>query len=650
MGLTHSRYNKVNGQFCSQSHELIDRVLRCEWGFRGIAMSDWFGTHATVAPVKAGLDVEMPLPVFRGQRLVEAVEAAEVTEAEIDTLVTRVLELRSRTSSSRLGTTAETSEINDDETNALARQVATSGMVLLKNENRALPMRASEGRRVAVVGEYAAEPVITGGGSASCVPQHRVSPLDILRQRVPGSVQYARGVRTRRIIPVAPRDRLKSSSGTPGVDVRYYNKGSSVPALEEVQQEARVWTLGDSHKEAFNPVGSRLEMSTALTPEASGCHTLAVRCTGAFSLSVNGEEVLSGEAPKVTTEQFIFNHVLLESRVQVSMEADTSYDIHLSMHGPRELTIGEPTPYAATLCFEEDYSEDAAIAEAVEIARSSDETIIYAGRNEQYESEGFDLEDIRMPENQARLVKAVAAAAKRTILVLHCGNPIDVSAFIDDVDAVLLAHFPGQEGANATVDLLLGEVNPSGRLATTWFKTLEDVPSFGNFPCETPEGGDPYLRYAEGLAVGYRARDRADRVRWPFGYGLSYTTFSYGSLRVLVDEVSDKRNLRCSVEVRNVGSVGGKEVVQVYVKPPKQTKVWRPERELKGFDKVWLEPGEAHCVEIVIDLDVACSYWDDQERSWRIDAGAYEAVVGDQHAEFVVNKSSIWRSLYMMEE
>ncbi|KAH7175090.1 thermostable beta-glucosidase B [Fusarium flagelliforme] len=636
-------YNKVDGQFCSQNSSLTQRVLRDEWKFKGLTMSDWFGTHATAEPVKAGLDIEMPFPVFRGDKLLAAVKSGSATEAEIDTLALRALELRNRTRAA-LEYTDERSEV-DEETNKLAREVATSGMVLLKNENNALPIKAEQSSRIAVVGQYASDPVITGGGSASSIPQYRHSPLDILTKRLPGMVQYSPGVRTRRIIPIAPLEKLTSPGERPGVLVRYYNAGDPEPVFEEFQEEANVWMLGDFDKKGLRPVGSHLEMLTRLEPETSGSHTLAVRCTGAFSLCLNGRQVLSGQEANVTTEQFIFNHVLLETRVEVSLDAGVTYDIHLHMAGPTKMQIGEPTPYAATLCFEEYSSEDDAIAEAVEMARSADATIIYAGRNDQYESEGFDLEDIRMPENQTKLINAVAAVAKKTILVMHCGNPIDVSAFVDSVDAVLLAHFPGQEGAAATVELLLGDVCPSGRLATTWFKTLQDCPSYGNFPAQESGDGDPCLRYAEGVAVGYRAPDCKDRVRWRFGYGLSYTTFSHSNLKAFVDETSEPRKLKCVLDVQNTGTVCGKEVIHVFVKPCETTKVWRPEQELKGFTKVFLEPGESRQVEVHMDLDMACSYWDDQERTWRLEAGVYGVVVADQVATFTISKSSTWNTL-----
>ncbi|KAG5660802.1 hypothetical protein KAF25_002445 [Fusarium avenaceum] len=636
-------YNKVDGEFCSENPSLTQRVLRDEWNFKGLTMSDWFGTHATTEPVKAGLDIEMPFPVFRGDKLLEAVNSGLVTESEIDVLTLRALELRNRTRAA-LKFTDERSEVSE-ETNKLAREVATSGMVLLKNENNALPIKPEQTSRIAVIGEYAVDPVITGGGSASSIPQYKYSALDILEKKLPGVVQYSSGVRTRRIIPAVPSEKLTSPEAKPGVVIRYYNADDSKPVLEEFQKEPVVWMLGDFNKKGLKPIDSRLEMVTKLTPETSGSHTLAVRCTGAFSLSVNGRQVLSGEEAKVTTEQFIFNHILLESRVQVFMDAGIAYDIKLSMAGPRKLQIGEPTPYAATLCFEEYCSEDSAIAEAVEIARHAETTIIYAGRNDQYESEGFDLEDIRMPENQTKLIKAVAAVAKKTILVMHCGNPIDVSAFVDSVDAILLAHFPGQEGAAATVELLLGDVCPSGRLATTWFKTLQDWPSYENFPAKESEDGDPCLRYAEGVGIGYRAPGSEDRARWSFGYGLSYTSFSHSNLHVLVDETSEPKTLKCFVEVQNTGTVSGKEVIHVFIRPSEATNVWRPEQELKGFSKVSLEPGESRQIGVDIDLKVACSYWDDQVKTWRLDAGTYRVVVAGQMTEFTVAKSSTWNTL-----
>ncbi|OHW97258.1 thermostable beta-glucosidase b [Colletotrichum incanum] len=636
-------YNKVNGIFCSEHSPLIKGVLRKEWGFEGIVMSDWFAVHNVVEPIKAGLDLEMPFPVFRGKRLTAAVLSGEVTEPEIDARALKMLDLRNRTRTCH-GERPERSEINE-ETNNLSRELATGGIVLLKNEKGALPLSPSDAPKIALIGEFSGDPVVTGGGSASCKPQYRHSPFKVLKETFPGDgVRYHAGVRTRRVIPVAPTAQLTSQDGRHGADVKYYNDDSPKPIITEFQEKAEVWMLGE-FKAGLKVPGSHIELSTKLTPNSTGEHTLAVRTTGDFSLTVDGKEVLSGPKKDIATEQFIFNHVKLETRVQLQMNASQAYDIKLINKSWDHLVKGEPTPYAATICFEEYRSDETAIAEAVELAKTSDVSIIYAGRNEQYESEGYDLEDIRMPANQTALIKAVAAVSKKTVLVLHCGNPIDVSAVVDDVDAILNAHFPGQEGARATADIIAGKTNPSGRLATTWFKTLEDVPSFGDFPATKVEDGSVRFRYAEGLGVGYRHAEAPKRARWAFGYGLSYTSFSYSDLTTMVEESSTSTKLRVSVKVTNTGSRAGKEVVQLFVTPAKETSVWRPARELKAFKKVTLQPGELREVVLEVDIKVACSYWEEASKAWKLDKGQYGVEVGGRQGNFSVAMESVWNGL-----
>lgn len=639
----------MDGTFCGENGTLITDILRQTWGYRGATMSDWFATHSTAAPIKAGLDLEMPFPVFRGAKLVKEVESGSVTEAEIDQRVLKMLQLRDRTKACHADA-EERSEINE-ETSNVAKELAAAGLVLLKNENNTLPLSTSHPLKVAVIGEFANEPVVTGGGSASCKPQYKQRPVELLQQALSkyGTVHYAPGVRTRRIIPVAATEKLTAADGRPGVDVAYFNDDNpDQPLLTEHQPSPHVFMLGQFKPDLHVP-GSRIEITTTLTPSTTGTHTLAVRCTGAFSLTVDDGDsttaILSSPTqPAITTEQFIFNHALLESRTTLPMTAGRPYTLRLVMRSRTELTRGEPTPYAATLAFEEEYSEPAAIAEAAALARQADVSVVFCGRSAQYESEGFDLPDMNMPANQTRLIEGVAAAAapagRRTVLVLHCGNPIDVSPFVDRVDAVVLAHFPGQEGAAALADVLTGRVNPSGRLATTWWRRLEDAPSFGHFPAVEGAGGIE-IRYAEGLGVGYRCEDAAARARWPFGFGLSYTEFGYAALQV----TSDEESLRCSVEVTNTGPREGKEVVQLYVRGPRNGTVCRPERELKAFTKIALLPGERRVVELAVDLKVACSYWDERGRIWRLEEGKYGVQIGDCVGEFNVSRTTEWDHL-----
>ncbi|TEA20929.1 Beta-glucosidase [Colletotrichum sidae] len=639
-------YNKVDGTYCSEHAPLIRGVLREEWGFEGITMSDWFAVHSTVESVKAGQDLEMPFPINRGGRLVEAVRAGKVSEADIDERARKMLELRNRTRSCH-GERPEQSEITE-RTNAVARDLAAGGIVLLKNDNGALPLDAAAAPKVALIGEYAGSPVVTGGGSASCTPQYRHSPLEVLKKSFPGDgLGYAAGVRTRRVIPIAASAQLTASDGRHGIDVRYFNDDAgpaAEPILTEFQEKAEVWMLGE-FKKGLKVPGSRLEITTKLRPDTTGTHTLAVRTTGEFSLFVDGEAVLGGPQNNIATEQFIFNHIKLETRVALALEAGRAYDVRLVMRSRDSLVGGEPTPYAASLCFEEHRSDEDGIAEAVALARASDVSVVYAGRNEQYESEGYDLEDVRLPDNQVALIRRVAAVSKRTVLVLHCGNPVDVGAVVDDVDAVVNAFFPGQEGAQATADILTGRTNPSGRLATTWFRTLEDAPSFGDFPAAEAEDGRLVMKYAEGLGMGYRHAEAAGRARWLFGYGLSYTSFSYADLAVSVVEADGVRRLRAAVEVTNTGSRAGKEVVQLFVTPAKETAVWRPERELKAFTKVDLQPGETVEAVLEVELKIAGSYWDEEVKSWRLDKGVYGVLVGGCRGEFSVESDTTWNGL-----
>lgn len=637
--LVHLRYNKVDGTYCGEHAPLIQEVLRGQWGFKGITISDWFGTMSTGPAIDAGLDLEMPFPVFRAGRLLKEVKEGKVSEKSLDPLVSRLLGLRDRTKESH-SDEPERSEISE-ETNKVARDVAAEGIVLLKNTNNILPLDVSKSNKIAMIGEFATSPVVTGGGSASATPQYLQIPLDILRKAhaTPDQVVHAPGVRTRVIIPKVPSEILTAKEGKRGVDVAYFNGDASHPLLEEYQEEAMVAMLAD-YKPGLDLANSRIEMTTKLSPQSDGDHTLAVRVTGEFSLEVDGKEVLSGPAPNITTEQSLFCPIMMESRVQLPMKAGGTYSIKLTVKS-RPVMDNEPTPYGATICFEEFFSEDDAIADAVEAAKSSDVAVIYAGRSEQYESEGFDLADMHMPANQTKLIKAIAAVAPKTVLILHCGNPIDVSPFVDDVSAVLNAHFPGQEGAQATIDVLTGKTNPSGKLATTWFKAVEDAPSFGNFPPEMTEDGKCEIHYAEGVAVGYRAKDIAKRARWPFGYGLSYTTFTYDNFVAKVDG----QRLKCSVKVTNTGAVPGKEVVQLYVSPSKGTSVWRPEKELKAFTKVLLEPGLSSVVEQDVDLPMACSYWDEKKVAWHLEEGIYGASIAGQTAEFTVSTAKLWNHI-----
>jgi beta-glucosidase len=357
----------------------------------------------------------------------------------------------------------------------------------------------------------------------------------------------------------------------------------------------------------------------------------------------------------MSVEDFLFEPKNLESAIGFQMEAHKPYKVTLKTHS-RDVPSadGELSPHSAKLCFIEEHNDRVAIAEAVTVAARSDVSVIFGGRTHEHESEGFDLRTLTLPENQVRMIKAVASVSKKTIFVMHCGNPIDVSDFIDDVDGVLAAHFPGQEGAQAIVDIIAGKTNPSGKLATTWPIRLDEssVPSFGNFPARD-YGNGPVIRYREGLQMGYRSPNRASSIRWPFGYGLSYSTFEYKSLEVIVYESmsrdsplkSSSKTVNIAVDVQNTSDKAGYEVIQVYSQPPLHSMVWRPQSELIAFTKAWLEPGETRRIGLSVSQRDISGYWDSAAKCWRSLNGSYKIATGGCAVNLQIVDMGTWNGL-----
>lgn len=341
-------------------------------------------------------------------------------------------------------------------------------------------------------------------------------------------------------------------------------------------------------------------------------------------------------------EDLLFTPHKLEKSIAYPMEAGRSYAVELHVHDQKspKQKPNEPGAYAAALCFQEEHSSEKAIAAAAEAAARSDVAVVFAGRNAEHECEGCDLPDIQIPGDQVQLIQAVAAKSKKTVVVLFGGGAMDVSAFVDSVDAILFAHYPGQEGGAAIADVLAGRINPSGKLATTWPQRLEDAATWEHFPARPDSDGAVTLSLVEGLEVGYR-RDWtqvADGPQYPFGFGLSYTSFSWEDLTLHpstlrftegVAEISVKLTLA------NTGPVAGSEVVQVYVAPSSKngsansSLAMHPMRALKGFKKVALKSGESKDIEIVLDAKSALSYWDTTISKWRIEKGQHTFSIGN---------------------
>jgi beta-glucosidase len=504
-------YNKVEGYWCSENEMLLTDILRDEWGFKGMVISDWGGTHSTVRAVESGLNVEMPNARYLGQALLDSVKTGAVAESVVDSRVREILRVR-------LAITpvpheeANTQITSQPEQQKIAYDVAAHAIVLLKNEGQILPIDADRVKRIAVIGDNAVRTQGLGGVGAGVKALYEVTPLEGLTRRLEGS----------------------------GVEVAW-------------AQGYRYYSARDRYM-----------------------------------------------------------------RVSPQGEADPQL-----------------------------------MAEAVALAKASDLVIFVGGNNREIETEGSDRTSITLPMGQDELLQALAAVNSNVVTVLVTGAPLDLRAAETVSPAMLVSWFNGSEGGNALADVLLGKVSPSGKLPFSWPLRLEDSPAYALhvYPQEAAQGqgdvfvnlvdrrdaavaGGPVADYAEDILVGYRWFDTKQLpVLYPFGHGLSYTTFGYANLQAK----ADNGNLSVEFEVSNNGAYSGEEVVQLYVGRP-DSQIERPLKELKSFCRVQLSPGEKSVVKMQVPLE-QLRHWDEATQSWQIEAGAAEIMVGSSAGDIRLSET-----------
>ncbi len=632
-------YNLVNGVAASERPSLLTEILRDEWGFDGVVVSDWFeSVKSTAASVNAGLDLEMPGPRWRGEKLLEAVERGEVAEATIDTSVRRLLLLLDKAGLFEHPQSGEEQAIDLPERRALVHEAAAEGIVLLKNEQQVLPLAREHLTSVAVIGSNAKVAQITGGGSAQVNAHYAVTPFEGIVAKVGDHVRvgYEQGCTNYRLLPVL--DTSLVFAGTQGNEhglaVEYFNNGDlgGTPVYQETQSTAELMWF--ALPEGVDPQQFSARMSGRFTPQETGAHTFSLVSAGLSRLFIDGREVIENWTQQTSGGEY-FGFGSTEVQAVVSLEAGHEYLLTL------EFARSETALLAAVRLGVLPPVPADAIERATRLAGTSDVAIVCVGFGGEWQSEGFDRPDMELPGQQNELVKQVAAANSRTIVVLGTGSPITMP-WLEQVAAVMQAWYPGQECGNAIADVLFGDTTPSGKLPQTFPVRLEDTPAYLNFP---GENGKVY--YGEGLFVGYRYYDKK-RIAplFPFGFGLSYTTFSYSSLRLSAQEIKPDDTLQVSVDVTNTGLRAGKEVVQLYVRD-EQARLQRPEKELKAFAKVALEPGERQTVTLSIDKE-ALAYFDDRAHTWVAEAGEFEVLVGASSqdirakATFMLTDSSSW--------
>ncbi len=599
-------YNKLNGTYASENRRLLTDILKREWGFDGVLMSDWFATHSTAESLNAGLDLEMPGPAkYRGQKLLEAVRAGEVRAEAIQDSARRMLRLLTRVGAFERPAPVEEQAIDRPEHRALIRRAGAEGTVLLKNEG-VLPLDPKRLKKVALIGPNAKTARIMGGGSAQVNAHYRISPYEGLQAWLGGSVVlgYEIGCSNHKLLPLLEKP----------LTAEYFNdrglSGKGVPGAGLAQAEV-MWN--DAPAPGVNADTFSARLSTRFTPDEDGVHHFGLVSAGLSRLFVDGRLVVDNWSAWKLGDTY-FGSGSDEVTGTLDLQAGRAYEVTLEYATPAEgiraVRVGVTRPLG-----------DAHLERAVRLAAECDVALVFVGHNGEWDTEAVDRPHMDLVGRQNELVSRVASANPRTVVVLQTGAPVAMP-WLDAVAGVLQAWYPGQEAGNAIADVLFGAAEPSGRLPQTFPVRLEDNAAHGNYP-----GGNGRVRYGEGIFAGYRHHDTKHiPPLFPFGFGLSYTSFAYGNLRLSAEALQPEDTLTVTLDVTNTGQRAGQEVVQLYVRD-EQSSLPRPEKELKGFLKVELAPGETKTVTLTLGMR-ALAYFDDARAAWVAEAGRFEVLVG----------------------
>ena len=634
-----SSYNRLNGRWLTEQPEFLIGILREEWGFEGLVMTDWFAVADRATSLGAGLDLEMPGPGRSlGSTLVDAIEAGIVGKDDLDNAVRRLLGGLDRSGALDAALLPSAPLPPGPEDVALLRRAAAGATVLLSNDGT-LPIDPSAVGRVAVLGAHASVPRIMGGGSAQVIAHPFDTPLEAVKAAlgVGADVVHERGCEVDRSAAVVGGAVLHAPEGFQA-EV-YAGVDFEGPVVERRELASLRMAVLASMDQGLPSDGWCVRARGMVVPEEDGLFQLALAQSGRARLFVDGVLVIDGFAspPPPGGDDFFG-----------MASQDLLCEVTLVRGRPVEMVVEYARVDTQLAGFRVGFRTvdgDALMDRAVSAAADADVAVVFAGTTEEWETEGRDRPSLELPGRQTELIRRVAAVNQRTVVVLNAGAPLDLS-WEEDVAAVLQCWFGGQEMAAAVADILVGHAEPGGRLATTIPLRLEHSPAYDNFPGENGE-----LRYGEGLFMGYRGYEhRVIAPRFPFGHGLSYTTFRLGEPALSASTFRPGESLTVSVPVTNMGDRAGSEVVQCYVAPG-PSRLARPPKELKAFAKVQLQPGETRVVDLQLG-DRAFAYWDPgqadwdqiaprifdmfggapgQERrapGWQIDPGPYQLLIG----------------------
>lgn len=613
-GAVMDSYNPVNGEHATQNGYLNNTVLRDMWGFDGIVMSDWSATYDAVAAANGGLDLEMPRAKWMNrEQLIPAIRDGRISESTIDEKVRRILRIIFRFGFFDNPQTDSSIPLDNPQGAETALDLAREGIVLLKNDGGLLPFDKLKVKSVALIGPNAGA-YISGGGSSYTFPFHCVSVLDGLK-KTGVEVMYAPGVPT--LVETVAKSVFYTEAGSSerGLKAEYYPNPRLKGEPEKVQTDSIVnigngWHIADERK-GIPYDHCSVRWSGVIRPEKTASYRFVVRGFDGFRLKV-GEKMVINEwrDQGITTREAVLS---LEKGREYPVVLEYFANVH-----PVDIAFG--------------WREDRLLFdEAVEIARRADVAVVNVGFNESSERESNDR-TFELPQYQDSLVQCIAEANPKTVVLMNSGAGVDMTGWIDKVPSLLQLWYAGQEGGTAVAEILFGKTNPSGKLPVTFDRKWEDNAAA---PYYYDPDGDKRVAYGEGIFTGYRHYDlNKKKPLFPFGYGLSYTSFEYSALKVAK---VGSHSIKVSFDVTNAGDCDGAEIAQIYVAPVNPA-VERPVKELKGFDKKFIRKGETVRMEILLD-ESAFSYYDVYQHGFRCDAGKYRIMVGSSSDNILLTRT-----------
>jgi len=608
-----SAYNKVNGTYASESKYLLNDVLKEDWGFDGVVISDWGAVRSTKKTAEAGMDLEMPNGKYLGEKLLTTIKNGEVEESILDDKIRGILRIMFR-----IGLFDETADayggyINSEDKKALALETAQKSIVLLRNKNNYLPLKKDKIKKIAMLGPNAAAARLGGDGSGHSNAINPISPLDGIKELVGDNIEinYAFGVKQKRKdLPIAPASMYLLEDGkTPGIKAEFFNNKEvdGEPVASRIDDRINFsWGQGISPVPGIvNDDKFSIRWTGKLKSPGTGQYEIGVRADNGVRLFIDGNLVINAwtdQAPgQFKTDYYEF-------------EEGKLYNIKVEFYeniGTCRARLGIAPVEKGT-----------ELEDAVKLAKASDIVIINAGLAKNLEGESRDRDYLELPPMQVKLLNEVLKVNKNIVVVLNNGSAMLMTEWADKVPAIVEALYPGEQGGKALAQILFGKVNPSGKLPFTIMKKWEDHPASKTYP-----GEKTLAKYSEGIFVGYRHFDKYDiEPLYEFGYGLSYTTFEYSDMKLSSEKISQNDILEISLTVTNTGKIDGDEVVQLYISDTKAS-VEREVKSLKGFARVSLKAGESKTVSFKIDKS-ALSFYDADAKKWVAEPGEFEVLIG----------------------